>query len=243
MQGRSWRPLLEGKRRRLAQGVLLLLLLRERLSHPHGDRRAHRDGQADQVPRPRRLDRALRPAPPTPTRRGTCSPTPTMPRSAARSRPSTSGRRTAIDFRIPDFADDPKKDEPKPPLNAWVLDYRFDQRRRGQGRRRLGARQPRHGPTAPRSRGAGRGTRPAGSTARATSRCPKSESLDPAVGAGPSRRRQGGAGPGVILACGGQSPRLRAAPRRGPARVHGRGARAGRRGSPAGDRSWATGSG
>jgi arylsulfatase A-like enzyme len=32
----------------------------------------------------------------------------------------------AIGFRIPGFADDPTKDEPKPPLNAWVLDYRFD---------------------------------------------------------------------------------------------------------------------
>jgi arylsulfatase A-like enzyme len=31
----------------------------------------------------------------------------------------------AIQFRIPAFADDPKKDEPGPPLKAWVLDYRF----------------------------------------------------------------------------------------------------------------------
>jgi arylsulfatase A-like enzyme len=32
----------------------------------------------------------------------------------------------AVDFRIPDFADDPKNDEPKAALKAWVLDYRFD---------------------------------------------------------------------------------------------------------------------
>lgn len=31
-----------------------------------------------------------------------------------------------IDFRIPDFADDPKPPTSKPGLRAWVLDYRFD---------------------------------------------------------------------------------------------------------------------
>src|SRR5262249_34506859 len=32
----------------------------------------------------------------------------------------------AINFRIPDFADDPAKDVPRAPLKQWVLDYRFD---------------------------------------------------------------------------------------------------------------------
>jgi arylsulfatase A-like enzyme len=32
----------------------------------------------------------------------------------------------AIAFRIPDFADDPKKDVARAPLKAWVLDYHFD---------------------------------------------------------------------------------------------------------------------
>jgi arylsulfatase A-like enzyme len=36
---------------------------------------------------------------------------------------------SAIGFRIPEFADDPNSDEAKPPLNAWVLDYRFDRDR------------------------------------------------------------------------------------------------------------------
>jgi arylsulfatase A-like enzyme len=31
----------------------------------------------------------------------------------------------AISFHIPEFADDPKKDGPRPPLKAWVLEYRF----------------------------------------------------------------------------------------------------------------------
>lgn len=35
-------------------------------------------------------------------------------------------QKTAIGFRIPPFADDPARDEPRPALNAWVLDYRFD---------------------------------------------------------------------------------------------------------------------
>jgi arylsulfatase A-like enzyme len=32
----------------------------------------------------------------------------------------------AINFRVPDFADDPAKDQPAVPLKAYVLDYRFD---------------------------------------------------------------------------------------------------------------------
>jgi arylsulfatase A-like enzyme len=35
-------------------------------------------------------------------------------------------QKAAIGFRIPEFADDPAKDAPKKPRNAWVLDYRFD---------------------------------------------------------------------------------------------------------------------
>jgi arylsulfatase A-like enzyme len=35
-------------------------------------------------------------------------------------------QKAAVDFRIPPFADDPKKDESPAPLKAWVLEYRFD---------------------------------------------------------------------------------------------------------------------
>jgi arylsulfatase A-like enzyme len=35
-------------------------------------------------------------------------------------------QKAAVDFRIPPFADDPKQGGPQSPLKAWVLEYRFD---------------------------------------------------------------------------------------------------------------------
>ena len=62
MHGRSWRPLLEGRTPAdWRTVVLLLLLLRAGLCDPDGDRRPHRNGETHQVPRPRRVDRGVRP--------------------------------------------------------------------------------------------------------------------------------------------------------------------------------------
>ena len=61
MQGRSWRPLFEGRDDGVAEGVLLRLLLRARVPHPRDDGGADGDGEADPIPRPRRLGRAVRP--------------------------------------------------------------------------------------------------------------------------------------------------------------------------------------
>ena len=82
----------------LADGVLLRVFLRAQLRDSHRPRRPHRHGQAHQVSRPRRLDRAVRPRPPIPTRRRTssairppktCSPR-CKPSSTAKPKPSIS---------------------------------------------------------------------------------------------------------------------------------------------------------
>lgn len=41
-------------------------------------------------------------------------------------------RKEAVGFVVPAFADDPARDRPKPALNAWVVDYRFDHDENGR---------------------------------------------------------------------------------------------------------------
>jgi hypothetical protein len=114
-------------------------------------------------------------------------------------------QKEAVDFRIPDFADDPTKDQPKPALNDRVLDYRFD---RDEGDRVVDASKfANHGTARGAPLASGRDGRKARRfDGEGVIDVPRTSSLDPAVlGWAVEATIKADQDSGVILACGGAS--------------------------------------
>lgn len=114
-------------------------------------------------------------------------------------------QRDAISFTVPPFADDPAADQPKAPLNAWVLEYRFaandgERVQDASGKNNHGA--PVNAPLVD-GRDGGKARRFDGSGHIEVARSP---SLDPAVSGWTVDLVFRAETPnGVLLACGGQS--------------------------------------
>ncbi len=111
----------------------------------------------------------------------------------------------AIDFEIPPFADDPKKDQPPPALNTWVLEYRFS---KDEGDRVVDTSgKNNHGKATGAPLAEGRDGRPARRfDGKGFIEVPRAPSLDPSVGAWTVEAVfKSDAPDGVVLARGGQT--------------------------------------